>query len=380
LSTTGASLGSFGLIRPKDLPDGTTGPFIVSEVTPSFAKSVHRYRQPRPWLEPLPFIRNASAGEGEGAGYWGRLAAASRLSGINLDAEHIIAYDRLHQKLGNKANVALSAIDSGKSLLMIKNRVSSLFGAIRELKRGNIAGVARRLLGDQSRLSPSRIREIRKISTKDPASAWLEFTFGWVPLYQDIFAAISVLEQDFGFHSVKVSVKKPANRVYATVYWDQPGGPISQSDSWTESGLVAAGGSIRITNPNLLLARQLGLVNPAFVAWDAVPFSFVVDWFLPVGKFLDSFSNELGVELFRTYVTEKRVLAGYNQLRSSSPSDPPEWKNGGQAFSVVRERRVLARPTLFQRARTPGISPWLLGTSVALLRQNVSTLKGFVRS
>jgi len=371
----GLSLGSFGLVRPESLPSGTTGPYVTSEVHSSFARSVYRYRQPRPWLEPLPFSRSASAGEGEGDGYWGRMAASSRLVGINLDAEEIAAYDRLHKKLGEQANVALTAIDSGKSLLMVKNRVSSLYGAVRELKRGNIAGVARRLLGDQSRLSSSRVREIRRINTRDPASAWLEFTFGWVPLIQDIYAAISVLEQDFGYHSVKVSVKKPEQVVYSTMYWDGNVALPSQADRWTESGIVAAGGSVRITNPNLLLARQLGLVNPAFVAWDAVPFSFIVDWFLPVGKFLNSFSNEVGVELLRTYVTERRTLAGYTQSRNDWPGTPLTWRMSGQAFSVSRERRVLARPTLFERARTPSISPWLIGTSVALLRQNVSSLR-----
>lgn len=34
----------------------------------------------------------------------------------------------------------------------------------------------------------------------------------------------------------------------------------------------------------------LGINNPASIVWEAIPFSFVLDWFLPVGNFLSNFS------------------------------------------------------------------------------------------
>ena len=34
----------------------------------------------------------------------------------------------------------------------------------------------------------------------------------------------------------------------------------------------------------------LNINNPASIVWEAIPFSFVLDWFLPVGKFLRNFS------------------------------------------------------------------------------------------
>jgi hypothetical protein len=36
----------------------------------------------------------------------------------------------------------------------------------------------------------------------------------------------------------------------------------------------------------LSLQRSLGLVNPLEIAWEVVPYSFVVDWFLPVGSYI----------------------------------------------------------------------------------------------
>jgi hypothetical protein len=38
---------------------------------------------------------------------------------------------------------------------------------------------------------------------------------------------------------------------------------------------------------NLNSWGSFGLLNPAAVAWELLPFSFVVDWFLPVGRYLE---------------------------------------------------------------------------------------------
>jgi hypothetical protein len=38
------------------------------------------------------------------------------------------------------------------------------------------------------------------------------------------------------------------------------------------------------------VSRSLGLLDPLSVAWEILPWSFVVDWFYPVGTFLDNLS------------------------------------------------------------------------------------------
>jgi len=39
----------------------------------------------------------------------------------------------------------------------------------------------------------------------------------------------------------------------------------------------------------------MGLINPAEVAWELTPWSFVVDWFIPVGNFLEALTARAGV-------------------------------------------------------------------------------------
>jgi hypothetical protein len=40
----------------------------------------------------------------------------------------------------------------------------------------------------------------------------------------------------------------------------------------------------------------LGLTNPLAIAWELVPFSFVLDWLVPVGTWLQSLDATLGVK------------------------------------------------------------------------------------
>jgi hypothetical protein len=42
--------------------------------------------------------------------------------------------------------------------------------------------------------------------------------------------------------------------------------------------------------------NQIGLANPLSIAWEVVPFSFVVDWGLPIGNVLEALTATRGLE------------------------------------------------------------------------------------
>ena len=65
-----------------------------------------------------------------------------------------------------------------------------------------------------------------------------------------------------------------------------------------------------VHNQNLLLANRLGIINPQTWLWDNVPWSFVVDWWLPVGSFLSNLTALVGLTLDGASVTRTRAWAG----------------------------------------------------------------------
>lgn len=51
-----------------------------------------------------------------------------------------------------------------------------------------------------------------------------------------------------------------------------------------------------IENELLVSLASLGVTNPALVAWELVPFSFVVDWALPIGSYLETIDASTGIK------------------------------------------------------------------------------------
>jgi hypothetical protein len=60
--------------------------------------------------------------------------------------------------------------------------------------------------------------------------------------------------------------------------------------------------TVRVDNPNLFLANQLGLLDLA-LPWKLVPFSFLVDWFVNVEQMISSVSDWFGCTLIQPGTT-----------------------------------------------------------------------------
>lgn len=106
-----------------------------------------------------------------------------------------------------------------------------------------------------------------------------------------------------------------------------------------------------VSNPNLHLATQLGLTNPQYWIWDAMPWSFVIDWFLKVGDFLNNFSATLGLGFLNASITN--TLSFYGTHTSPTAVNG----SGGNVFGQRKERVVgsLPFPTQIQYGTGLGI-------------------------
>lgn len=71
-------------------------------------------------------------------------------------------------------------------------------------------------------------------------------------------------------------------------------------------------------------AQSLGLLDPLTLAWELIPFSFVVDWFLPVGTYLSQLTALNGLTLmngFTSYTTDYSVNLSALRTRDQYPND-----------------------------------------------------------
>lgn len=127
----------------------------------------------------------------------------------------------------------------------------------------------------------------------------------------------------------------------------------------------------------LHIPAALGLTNPASVAWELVPFSFVVDWFAPVGDWLNALDATLGYSfLSGTRSTIRRRTGQYR----ASPAYTHSWVSSGMRrywsgdasaslYQVELDRTLYASPpTPALRIKNP-VSPGHMANGLGLLYQ-----------
>lgn len=153
------------------------------------------------------------------------------------------------------------------------------------------------------------------------ADTWLEFSYGWKPLLSDTRAiaeatASVLVERGLAlrYQTAKSSLKKEVSKTAS-----QPG--ASGTFRSYSVRRVAIGVNFRIPSGAVSIVDAFGLSNPLTVAWEVVPFSFVVDWFLPVGDALRSLTAFSGLEFHSGWKTETDLFK--YEIETILTSPPP---------------------------------------------------------
>jgi len=177
---------------------------------------------------------------------------------------------------------------------MIEKRAFQLVHCLRALAKRDLKS-ALWYLAPEAKGSVKRRRLTPPVSEKQKklsfvADTFLEFHFGWEPLVQDIYDAASVLSEpvmDLRVTGRGKDIRELRGSGISPGVWRNEGVQIYEAKAYVT-------GFIRVTNPNVGLLAQLGLANPLSLAWELVPYSFVVDWFVNVSDYLEQFDESLG--------------------------------------------------------------------------------------
>jgi len=155
-------------------------------------------------------------------------------------------------------------------------------------------------------------RDLEKASS---ANLFLEGVFGWMPLVQDIISAAKTLTGDNfpagyisgsgrGVFSVPTSTLTPDTLTVT-------GGSIQLRSKYTAQ--------VSVQNPNVWLANQLGLLNPAVVAWDLIPWSWVVGMFVNLQSILESFTALYGLSVTDITRTDQSRIVSSVVMENACP-------------------------------------------------------------
>lgn len=200
----------------------------------------------------------------------------------------------------------------GQTLRMLCNPVNALASSLRNVWQNRSF---RPLLRESYRSLQ------RKGLLTPTAERYLEYIYGWKPLMQDIHGLVE-LAKEKGERPLFLKATGTARRAQSP-----RGGEYVDLSHKSTTAIVGGEGvsTVRCTlhariDPNYAGSRalnQLGLANPIALAWDLMSWSFVLDWFVPIGPVLHALSAPAGL----TFVD------GSISNRVSAKADWNNWYN-----------------------------------------------------
>lgn len=201
---------------------------------------------------------------------------------------------------------------------------------------------SRDMIVNRSNLIRASAEEIASLSsrrklTRRAADDYLEIIFGWKPLIQDIYSACLTVVQTAD-KTDYVRARGSEDFDFVTTY-ERPGWNYEKVRYVGTVRCTMATG-VRITNPNLWLAERAGLINLAAVAWDIVPFSFLVNMVSNVGSLVNSISDFCGLGFVNSSYTWNTTMTRHISYSSTYPRIGSK----GQSDVITVKDRILASP------------------------------------
>lgn len=208
---------------------------------------------------------------------------------------------------GRKALSTLIQLTSSAATAMMTLHNSYRFGAeyLKKYPKTTAKSVEKRSRHLYNRLRReremvNRVRLSNEIFVLEQVSGlFIAWRYGVKPIMTDIMSTVAILSGEMDDVTLRKAAKMPWSG-----YRAGPGGGFHNTWTGTESVVLKA--TVKVSNPNLALMNRMGIVNPQYWLWDSTPWSFMIDWFLPVGSFLSNLTATVGLTLDGASITRTR--------------------------------------------------------------------------
>lgn len=221
------------------------------------------------------------------------------------DIQSIVALAELPKTVALLTSTASTIAKMGKAI--IKRSPKKVFDSI---------------FGKTVKLAP-----VRKSVPEGAAKRHLEYRYGWGPLMMDLHGALQAVARGEETLSLRRTSRGFANNSGDTwvddntVYYPMGGA----SGGWKVSyrlfdDIHVRGYVLYDVGLNYQRLRHFGLDSIVTTAWELLPFSFIADWFIPIGDWLESIEPKAGVHILASGCVEHRTITRSRVVTEYVPS------------------------------------------------------------
>jgi len=254
------------------------------------------------------------------------------------------AYSNLFDQVRGKLDVTVSGFQAGQTLHMVK-RMATVVQYVRKVVTG-------RGLRDLQRSYREFQRAGWRGAVKGTGGLWLEYVYGLKPLLTDVYDAFQQIFKSAGERYVHVR-SRGSEMDSQSQDWDIgfEGYSLDVRTVALRKRRCEFGVILHIPNSRLLELAGYTSLNPASIAWELTPFSFVVDWIVDIGGYIRNLENlALYHNTFHSgYVTESVMITSNGSLSVDRTSGLERFflsASGGSNLWIYKRRsELLSLPT-----------------------------------
>jgi hypothetical protein len=231
-----------------------------------------------------------------------------------------------------KGRFLLEAKDQKVNLLQVyaeRRKTANLFnvivkgvaGAVRRLKAGDLPGAAKSLGVTVPKGTVSAfLKEFKRDQPKAIANGWLAIQYGIRPLYNDLVGSAELVAQK-NLREIRSRVRKSATRTVRVTSTDTSQGGLHKVYTVVERRCTVKYTAYYSTQEVNHTLAQAGFTNIPYLVHELTPWSFVLDWLLPIGNYLNSLDATNGLSfdkgckvVFDRVTVWKRLQGGHNPI------------------------------------------------------------------
>lgn len=265
---------------------------------------------------------------------------------------------------GGSFDVLVTAWELPETLLMIASAAEAAWRATKRFLKGDVVGGIKALgqYEDLSRRQKGKLKEASKLNKRTADGVILENNLGWQPFLSSIDSGLAALEANFQegkefrkrVSNRKVSLKEKKIERSQRGFAENEQSVYRPRTEITLHGTVADSGTVQLAS--------LGLANPATVAWNILPYSWLIDYFVGVNDYLSALTGTMGftnVWATKLTISESLVLSVANAGRPK------------QSIVEIQRRPIeIIKPT-FPASKLAGFTHTKMLNTLAVTRQRM---------
>jgi hypothetical protein len=251
----------------------------------------------------------------------------------------------------------VSLIEAPKTVALLTGVFIDVARFVRGVRTGAWSDIVRAFKHDARRTKKKiRLKRYARFASDNASQRWLELRYGWTPLMLEAQGLLAAMTQPEELKVRQLARGFDKSELRETFFRSLDYGAYGVETfkfNVSRTANVRAYVLYEVALKGLQPLRDYGVLDIPKAAWEIMTLSFVIDWFIPIGDWLQAITPKLGINtLAEGYTVENDYTVHRTVVSHIEPtSGAQRWKRTGSvgrvdSYRSYQKRRVTSLEVL----------------------------------